>query len=150
MIVSRAGKIPLSISRIVHIPPLLTTFSDLEWPSRHVFQASQHSQENTRPPTVTRRDDLLFSPSTSEIWIPDPDTVLQLRLLAITHTGAAGHRGREATELALAQHFRWSDDVRLFVRSCIHCLSKTEGETLPRPHGPALLGTCTNYLVQFF
>lgn len=42
-----------------------------------------------------------------------------------------------------------SKDVDLFVSSCIHCLSTTEGGNLSRPIVPALFGTKPNDLIQF-
>lgn len=86
------------------------------------------------------------------IWIPGDDTSLQLRLCVIAHTDPAGHCGRLATERALRQKFFWTtlpDEIALLVQSCIHCVSTTGGEKVPRPFGPALHGTIPNDLFQF-
>lgn len=40
-------------------------------------------------------------------------------------------------------------DVPTFVHSCIHCLSTTGGEKVPRQFGPAVHGTKANDLLQF-
>lgn len=42
-----------------------------------------------------------------------------------------------------------SEDVDMFVSSCIHCLSTKGGGKVPHPLGQALLGTKPNELVQF-
>lgn len=70
----------------------------------------------------------------------------------IAHAGAAGHRGRSATERALSEKFFLNtlpDDVGLFVTSCIHCLSTTSGTTVQSPFGHTLHGTKPNSLLQF-
>lgn len=143
--------IPLTIRRLVSIPPLPTTFTDFIWPTTDSISASQRAHPPP-PPGFIFQNGLYRRPNDGPIWIPDEDAILQLRLSIIAHTGAAGHRGRDATEQALANRFQWStlpEDIALFTKSCIHCLSTTGGETVPRPFGPALHGTKPNDLVQF-
>lgn len=41
------------------------------------------------------------------------------------------------------------EDVRTFVRACIHCLSILGGEKIPRPFGPTVHGKKPNDLLQF-
>lgn len=143
--------IPLTIRRLVSIPPLPTTFQDFVWPTADTIRESQRA--HPPPPQGFICVDGLYRLSNhGPIWIPDDDAILQLRLSIIAHTGAAGHRGTEATEQALSQRFTWStlsEDIHLFTKSCIHCLSTTGGETVPRPFGPAFHGTKPNDLVQF-
>lgn len=144
--------IPLTIRRLVSIPPLPTTFKDFVWPTPASLRASQLRHAANRPDSAVLVNDLWHISANGPIWVPDDDSDLQLRLAVIAHTGAAGHRGRQATEKALAARFSWttlSTDIRLFVRSCIHCLSTTGGETVPRPYGPAVHGTTPNALLQF-
>lgn len=143
--------IPLTIRRLVTIPPLPTTFREFVWPTSDTIRESQRAHPPP-PQGFVSIDGLYRRPNNGPIWIPDADDILQLRLSIIAHTGAAGHRGREATEQALAQRFTWSTlsaDVNLFTKACIHCLSTTGGETVPRPFGPALHGTKPNDLIQF-
>lgn len=88
----------------------------------------------------------------NRIWIISEDDKLQLRLFIIAHTTIGCHRGRKATETVLGSRFYWatlSDDVELFVQACIHCLSTTERECIPRPFGPSVHGTKPNELLQF-
>lgn len=40
-------------------------------------------------------------------------------------------------------------DIFVFVASCIHCSSTKGGDTVPRPFGPSVHGTCPNDFVQF-
>lgn len=84
--------------------------------------------------------------------MPENDAGLQLSIAIIGDTGPAGHRRRLATENAIKRQFVWitlSEYFRLFVASCIQCLSTAGGETIPRPFGPALYGTEPNNLIQF-
>lgn len=69
-----------------------------------------------------------------------------------------GHSGMKSTKAPLEKRFHWltlSDDIRLFVSTLIHCLSKTGGlqtdggECVPRPFGAALHGAKKNALMQF-
>lgn len=97
--------IPLTIRRLISIPPLPTTFREFEWPSLPDIQVSQQAASAQRPTNLVHREDVFRHPQTDAIWIPDGDTDLQLRLAIIAHTGVAGHRGRLATEQALSKHF---------------------------------------------
>lgn len=122
--------IPLTIRRLVSIPPLRTTFRDFAWPDTTSIRASQNAYEASRPPTTVLRDDLWCLSPDGPVWVPDEDDDLQLLLAIISHTGAPSHRGRLATEQSLAPHYSWSTlsaDIRLFVQSCIHCISTTGG-----------------------
>lgn len=144
--------IPLTIRRLVHIPPLPTAFSDFSWPSAESISSSQATYATTRPREAVLIDGLWRVSSPGPIWIPDDADDLQLRLIVIAHSGASGHRGRSTTYQALSSEFFWStlnDDVALFVKTCIHCISTTGGETVPRPFGPARHGTTPNALLQF-
>lgn len=103
-------------------------------------------------PSDAKHADGLWKTSNGAIWIPDCAENIQLRLCIIGHTGAAGHRGREATAKTLSTFYSWStlhEDVSMFVKACIHCISTVGVEKVPRPFGPALYGTKPNDLLQF-
>lgn len=143
---------PSTIRRLVSIPPLPSTFRDFDWPSSEAINLSQEKHMDSLPDGFVYSNNHWRSNKDGPVWIPDTDTNLQLRLAIVAHTGAAGHRGAQATKDVLARFFVWStldEDITLFVKSCIHCLSTTGGETVPRPFGPALHGTMPNDLVQF-
>lgn len=143
---------PVVIRRLVKIPPLPSSSSeDFEWPSPSEFKSAQESNSANRPSNFVLKDSL-WTNSSNAVWIPDACTDLQLRLCIIAHTGPSGHRGTTSTIATLQENFFWStlsSDVRTFVRSCIHCLSTTGGERVPRPFGPAVHGTSPNDLLQF-
>lgn len=96
----------------------------------------------------------IWRPSPSHLFlVPDTDADLLLRLCITAHTSATGYCGRLSTEQELSPAFSWSflsNDVCLFVSSCIHCISTKKGEMIPRPHSPALHGTEPNDLLQFY
>lgn len=53
----------------------------------------------------------------------------------IAHTMGAGRRGIKDTLSFLETTYKWNsskEDVKLFVNSCIQCLSTTEGSRAPR------------------
>eukprot|EP00178_Gracilaria_changii_P000257 TRINITY_DN1027_c0_g1_i1.p2 TRINITY_DN1027_c0_g1~~TRINITY_DN1027_c0_g1_i1.p2 ORF type:complete len:1106 (+),score=114.18 TRINITY_DN1027_c0_g1_i1:5972-9289(+) len=144
---------PKTVRRLVMITLLPTSHNEAFcWPSTNEIAQLQQTHSATRPANLTLRDGLWKTPSNA-IWIPKEVEDLQLRLCIIAHTGPAGHRGREATRKALHHHFDWKtlrQDVYAFVKACIHCLSTTGGEKVPRPFGPALHGTTANDLLQFY
>lgn len=147
--------IPQTFRRLVGIPPLLTTFNDFNWLSPAALRASQHNHASSRPASAVLMQYLWHLPGpahSNPMWVPDEDVDLQLRLTVIAHTGAAGHRGLQATLDAVRNEFFWttiSADVHLFVSSCILCLSTTGGGNIPRPFCSALHGTKPNDLIQF-
>ncbi len=76
----------------------------------------------------------------------------RLQICRIAHTSSGGHRGAEATEIAIKRSYIWktlSQYIRTFVKACIHCLSTTGGKRVPRPFGPAVHGTEPNDCLQF-
>lgn len=86
-----------------------------------------------------------------QFWIPQKASNLQLSLCIIAYTSAARHRVIAATTKAQAKPFFWEtfeDDVILFVKGFIHCLSTTGVDRVPRPFGPSLQGTEPNDLIQ--
>lgn len=100
---------------------------------------------------VQVQDGLIYTQS-GQIWLPQEANDLPLRLLVIDHTSARGHRGQSATISAFPNRFSWDTletDSKIFVSSCIHYLSTTGGEKVPRPVGPAMFGTKPNNLLQF-
>lgn len=114
------------------------------------LRASQDAHSTHRPTSALEYNGLWHLPS-GVTCIPDQDADLQLRLYVIAHTGSAGHRSISATKTAVSQAFGWStmsEDIALFVSSCIHCLSSRGGGKTPRPFGPALFGTKPNDLVH--
>lgn len=119
--------VPRTISLLVSIPPLPTSFAkDFSWPSVASISSSQETHASSCPFTAIRFDDLCHLSSPGPIWIPSVDSNLQLRLIVIVFFGAAGHRGRATTARALIDNFCWATlehDVRLFHSSIIYFLS---------------------------
>lgn len=75
-----------------------------------------------------------------------------MRLFVIAHTSGAGHCGQIANISELTSQFYWDKvkaDAKLFLSNCIHFLSFTGGEKIPRPFEPAVFGTKPNDLLQF-
>lgn len=68
----------------------------------------------------------VFVNQAGRIWVPEKAQDLQQRLCVIAHTGSMGHRGEQATTTALSAEFEWktlADDVKTFVRGCLHCMT---------------------------
>ena len=135
----------------MHIPELPTTDRDFTWPTTQEIHDVQQAAAHERPPNLHLDNDLYCTQENS-IWIPASATDLQLRLCITAHTGPAGHRGMDATYRTLRDAYYWDtlqDDVRTFVRACIHCLSTVGGGKVQRPLGPAIHGTEAKDLLQF-
>lgn len=141
-----------TVRRLVSVPVLPSSSSpEFEWPSIGDISVIQEQFKAERPEHLTNCEGLYKNPS-GAVWIPDSAADLQLRLCIIAHTGPSGHRGSKTTESTLRKKFFWATmttDVRIFVRSCIHCLSTTGGEKVPRPFGSSVHGTSANDLLQF-
>ena len=139
-----------TIRRLVTVPQLPSTSeNEFEWPTSEEILKVQSASSR---PLHLKHTDGLWLTSSGQTWIPDNADELQLRLCIIAHTGAPGHRGIEAKTKSLADKFYWttlSNDVQLFFKSCIHCLSPTGGTKIPRPFGPSFYGTFPNELLQF-
>jgi len=143
---------PPTVQRLINIPVLTSaTADDFQWPSGKEIRATQEEFELGRPTELHRKNGL-YRYKDGAIWIPNEAVDLQLRICIIGHTSTAGHRGTNGTESAIREVYHWTtlrDDVRDFVRSCIHCVSTTGGDKVPRPFGPAFHGTSANDLLQF-
>lgn len=143
---------PKTIRRLIYLPALPSSSSEeFVWPSRKDIAAAQELHRSSMPGDLNEEDGLMVF-SSSAIWIPDESEELQLRICVIGHTGPAGHRGVQATTSAIKSVFQWStlvDDVQMFCKSCIHCVSTLGGSRVPRPFGPAVHGTEPNDLLQF-
>lgn len=125
-----------TIRRLVHIPALPSSSApDFECTTGK--ERYKHQQTATPPPTLVQDTaDGLWKTASNAIWIPDNDAYLQLRLCLILHTCRAGHRAPTATLHPLQNTFFWCDmvdDVQRFISGCIHFLSTTGGERMPRP-----------------
>ena len=144
-----------TIQRLVYVPELPSSSAeDFEWPTAvDLYKAQQSAPEDARPPALKQENaDALYKTETNAVWIPDEAADMQLRLCVIAHTGPAGHRGYAATTKALQDCFTWTtlkQDVKDFIRGCIHCLSTQGGGSMPRPFGPSFFGTKPNDLLQF-
>lgn len=85
------------------------------------------------------------------IWIKDRSNDLHLRICAIGHTGPSGHGGMKSTESTIRLSF-WStmsEDIQMFVRLCVQCLSSTGGGKAPRPFGTGTHVAKPNHILQF-
>lgn len=88
-----------------------------------IDQILQLRRAYSHPPQgVVLENRVYRMPSNGLIWIPDDAATLQLFLPIISRTGAARHRGRQATEQALADQFIWTtlfEDTHLITNSYI-------------------------------
>ena len=141
-----------TVKRLVAIPVLPSAAEEeFDWPTPHSIFSEQRKHLSEKPINLFQRNDV-WENENNIIWVPDNATDLQLRLCVIAHTSAAGHRGIYATEAALRNFCFWttlSEDIRAFVKNCIHCLSTLKGTKEPRPFGPAVHGTAPHDLLQF-
>ena len=77
---------------------------------------------------------------------------MQLTLIVIPHTGTAGHKGYDATLDILRTKCIWksmAQDIRIFIKVCIHCTGSRSGDRIPRPYLNTLHATRPNELVHF-
>lgn len=94
----------------------------------------------------------LFSNRKRAIWILKDGIDLQLQLCVTENTSASSHRGLGATEKTLSWKFTWiklTTDINKFFGVYLQCLSATGRIRVPRPYGPALHRSKTNFSIQF-
>ena len=122
------------------------------WPTISSFQDCQ-----TRFPPSPEMDKVLWCPEDclwrreNCIWIPRKAHELQMKVLVVSHCSLGGHRGVKATESIIRENFYWDDmhdDVKAFVKACIHCIITRSGEVIPRPLGSQIHGTRPNEVVH--
>ena len=85
------------------------------------------------------------------VFVPDVDE-LRLRICVVAHAGAAGHRGLDATLLAIESQFTWEnvkDDVYLFLSGCLHCVKLRDRHVIPRPLGNQIQAEKRNEVIHF-
>ena len=76
---------------------------------------------------------------------------MQLKFLVVSHCGAMGHRGAEATESIIREHFIWqtlTQDCKDFVDCCIHSIVSRTGHKIPRPLATTLHGARPSEVVH--
>ena len=85
------------------------------------------------------------------VVIPDQALEIKKRLCIVSHAGAAGHRGMNATLKTLQEVFTWrgmQKDVQAFIRDCLHCMA-VGTKKVPRPLGETLKATRPNEVLHF-
>ncbi|MDR3425806.1 DDE-type integrase/transposase/recombinase, partial [Silvimonas sp.] len=86
-----------------------------------------------------------------QIFVPDARSLRQ-RLCVVAHQGEAGHRGIDNTLRLLNERFVWpniENDVRTYVRQCLHCLRARGGRKVPRPWGDTLHANGAHQVLHF-
>lgn len=123
----------------------------LDWPS--ISEVIESQKKSKLIPTKRfKQTSKGFTDSNGITWIPHDDRLMKLRIIIASHTGLGGHRGAKVTSAAIKSQFHWlkmDEDVKDFVESCIHCLSTTSGDIIPRPLGHALHASAPNKLLHF-
>ena len=139
-----------TICSLVRAPAqIIPTADDLVWPDIEAFANAQRTARD-KPRDLEVGEDKVGRVE-RRIWIPVDATELILKVLVVSHCGAMGHRGRDATESIVRENFQWASitiDVHEFVQGCIHCISSRSGEKITRPLAHALHGTRPNEVVH--
>ena len=128
---------------------IVPSATDIELLTFDVLRESQREAKEPPVEGVRGQDDLIRVHDV--IWIPEDDLDTKVKLLVLSHCGASGHRGVEATASILKENFTWKfmdEDVREFVGQCIHCLVSRTGDTIPRPLGRQLHGQRPNEVLH--
>lgn len=140
------------ICRLMVAPITPSLSEELDWPSREDITNAQRTSSAPRPSGFEQAGDIVQD-RRGVIWIPpDADPVLKLRILIAGHTGLGGHRGSRTSLAILRAHFTWDGmpkDVEDFCKSCLHCLSTSTGNTVPRPLGHSLHAEKPNQILHF-
>lgn len=131
--------------------------SEFIWPSEADIVAEQRRELSSREPSDVlpscrwSEEMNVFITEEEKIWIPAMSVDLQQRLCVVAHAGLSGHRGEIVTEKTIADKFSWptlSDDVKKFVRGCLHCMIVGD-RVIPRPFGEAIHASAPNEVIHF-
>lgn len=63
--------IPLTVPRLVYIPPLTTTFTYFPWTYKTTIGSSQDSNYATSPSSASLHDEVWHTFPYGNVWIPD-------------------------------------------------------------------------------
>ena len=141
--------------------PLITEDKP-ELPSLEVIT---ESQEKYPPPesrsleyskqahaTINAQKLKLWTTGKGQIYVPDEDEELQLRIMVAAHCGLGGHRGYLTTCNVIKSKMIWTtvdEDVKTFVQGCLVCLLSESGIKVPRPLGQQMHASKVNELLHF-
>lgn len=85
-------------------------------------------------------------------WIPFNTEELNLKLLAIAHTGSTGHQSTESAVKLITNQFHWKgirSDNKDFFAECILCPLSSTGAKVPSPLPSRLHGSRPNQVLDF-
>eukprot|EP00171_Calliarthron_tuberculosum_P013494 IDg13494t1 len=150
-VISKVQRWALYFSRfsyaIEHISGIENVFADLPTRLGRGYRNDRQSSR-VRSLVVQQNDQIIPLPTD---LIPEKQFELQLKVMVISHSGANGHRGQDATLSTISEAF-WLPGMRAataaLVWSCLHCLITRSGDLIPRPMGTALHGSQPNEVVH--
>ena len=141
------------VNRLLLMPVSPTISDKFIWPSLDNIRKAQEKNVETSEDGMTkyRGKDHIWYTRDSTIWIPLEDKGLQLRLCVVAHSGAAGHRGFDATLQVLQSVVWWKtmrEDLKKFMNECLHCLAVGGPYKTPRPLGEAIHASKPNEVLH--
>ena len=143
----RAERIRLGSLVLAPVSPNLS--DDYDWPTLSEIRSVQPKIMDDKQWNIGNG---IWRNSKAEMFVPDDENKLKIRLLIAAHAGMSGHRAKDITLSNLSSSFWWKtrdQDVQSFVDSCLHCISTSSGEKVPRPLGHALHATTINEVLHF-
>jgi Integrase zinc binding domain len=115
--------------------------SSFRLPKRGDFSDAQAAFPSEIHELLCLDNDGVWRDANNRIWVPTSALELQLRLCTLAHMGSSGHRGFFATLEKLENSVFWTgmeEDIRSFVKTCLHCESTLGRGMIPCPLGEAL------------
>lgn len=147
----RLNEIPvLKIQSLVQIADqVVPSAVDIVWPTTQSLLASQTKSVNK--PTKFLKDECGLIYVNGRIWIPREDSEMRMKIIVASHCGSMGHRGVDSTASIIRENFQWIgllQDVKDFLKACLHCLVARSGEIIPRPHANTIHAQRTNEVIH--
>ncbi len=71
--------------------------ANITWQTLEAMEKSQSRFESSRPKEAVKEDNNVWRLK-GNIWIPDGEGEIQIKILVTAHCGASGHRGQESAE----------------------------------------------------
>eukprot|EP00918_Siedleckia_nematoides_P045330 GHVU01099173.1.p1 GENE.GHVU01099173.1~~GHVU01099173.1.p1 ORF type:complete len:619 (-),score=68.79 GHVU01099173.1:336-2192(-) len=132
---------------------------DVEFPSKDELRTAQQETGEEPPGNTTVDDDGLIrfeSPEEEDsiygqVWLPRTAKDIIIRIMVVVHARDGVHSSQDQTIQLIRERFKWHgmyDDIRRFVRECLHCLRGTNNIIISRPLGSTLVAQYPNEVVH--
>ena len=124
---------------------------EFDWPTEDVVREEQYKLGKNISKSIEKHSNGLLYVE-DKIWVPDDAAELQLQILVAGHCRIKGHRGLDSTYHTILKEFLWKglkEDIKDFMRKCMHCILSRVGQKVPRPLSSTAHASHPNQMLHF-